>query len=184
VHLEAALAVWQYCEDSARYIFGNQTSDKLANKILKLLREAGAIGLTKTEIHGLTKNTYDASRLNAALKTLFENRLARFETATHSDAKKPIERWYASDFVTPTAELTEFDRTHQTTSSANSDEKETFTPSGDNLFDASPEAISTKNDRAETPLYYTYHCWACETMVSNQDSRCPNCDQDLNEPPF
>ncbi|HEX3035068.1 MAG TPA: hypothetical protein VHT73_08035 [Thermodesulfobacteriota bacterium] len=34
VHLEAALAVWDYCEESVKYIFQDMTGDPLANKIL------------------------------------------------------------------------------------------------------------------------------------------------------
>lgn len=189
-HLEAALAVWQYCEDSARYIFGNQTSDKLANKILTLLREAGAGGLTKTEIHDLTKHTYDAKRLNAALKTLFENCLAHFESVAQPTAKKPVEKWFAIEMILPKtefAELNEFNLTDKITNSANSvnsDNEEIFTPSDGKLFDCQSEGDETKPRGEDLPSYYTFSCWTCETTVSNQDSHCPNCEQNLNQPPF
>ena len=32
-HLNAALAVWQYCHDSARFIFGDSLGDPTANEI-------------------------------------------------------------------------------------------------------------------------------------------------------
>lgn len=38
-HLEAALAVWQYSEDSAKYIFGMNSGDKVADEILKVLTD-------------------------------------------------------------------------------------------------------------------------------------------------
>ena len=38
VHLEAGLAVWQYCEASARYIFGDLLGDPAADLILQTLR--------------------------------------------------------------------------------------------------------------------------------------------------
>ncbi len=189
-HLEAALAVWQYCEDSARYIFGNQTSDKLANKILTLLREAGAGGLTKTEIHDLTKHTYDANRLNAALKTLFENRLAHFESVAQPTAKKPVEKWFAIETISPKAEfaeLNEFNQTDKITNSANSansDSEEIFTPSDGKLFDCQSQDGKSSPRGEDLPSYYTFSCWTCETTVSNQDSHCSNCEQNLNQPPF
>jgi len=143
--------------------------------------------LTKTEIHDLTKHTYDATRLNAALKTLFESRLARFETVTQPNSKKPLERWYAINFTTPNAELAELNQAAQTTSSANSassESEETYTASDGNLFNASPKTVADNKDLSELPSYYTYPCFACGATVSNQDSHCPNCDQDLNDLPF
>ncbi len=48
-HLKAALAVWDYAEDSARYIFQDMTGSELADEILKLL--AGfPEGISKTDI--------------------------------------------------------------------------------------------------------------------------------------
>ena len=41
VHLEAALALWSFCEASARYIFGDLTGDPLADEILRALKMAG-----------------------------------------------------------------------------------------------------------------------------------------------
>ncbi len=49
-HLEAALAVWQFCEDSAKYIFGERIGDKNADALLEALRDADN-GLTRTEIY-------------------------------------------------------------------------------------------------------------------------------------
>jgi hypothetical protein len=48
-HLEAALAVWRYCEASARYIFGDALGDETADKLLIALRAAGERGLTGEE---------------------------------------------------------------------------------------------------------------------------------------
>ncbi len=39
-HLRAALAVWQYCEDSARYVFGDALGDPVADELLEALRGA------------------------------------------------------------------------------------------------------------------------------------------------
>jgi hypothetical protein len=48
-HHQAAMALWRYSEDSARWIFGTSTGDKNADKILAALRRAPT-GLSKTEI--------------------------------------------------------------------------------------------------------------------------------------
>jgi hypothetical protein len=50
-HLEAALALWRYCEASARWAFGGETAcDPTAERILAALRAAGPRGLTRTEV--------------------------------------------------------------------------------------------------------------------------------------
>ena len=82
-HLEAALALWQYCEDSARYIFGNQTGKKTADAIYTALLGA-ADGLTKTQIRDLFQRNASAYQVNAALKLLIE--LGKIESI-----KKPTE---------------------------------------------------------------------------------------------
>lgn len=48
-HLDAALAVWQYCFDSVIYIFGNRIGDYVADKIYRALVEH-APGLSQGEI--------------------------------------------------------------------------------------------------------------------------------------
>jgi hypothetical protein len=50
-HLSAGLAVWSYCEASARLIFGDALGDVTADEVLKALRGA-ANGLTRTEVSG------------------------------------------------------------------------------------------------------------------------------------
>ena len=48
-HLDAGLAVWDYCEASARYVFGDALGDPIADAVLKALR-AAPTGLTRTEL--------------------------------------------------------------------------------------------------------------------------------------
>jgi Protein of unknown function (DUF3987) len=94
-HLEAALAVWQYCEDSARFVFGNSTGDKLADEVLSLLMDKSESGLTKTEIINLTRK--NALQLNSALDLLYEQKLARFQKETQPDTRKPTMRWFVTE---------------------------------------------------------------------------------------
>jgi len=49
-HLMAALALWTYCEQSARYIFGDATGDPVCDAILAALATAGEEGLDMTAI--------------------------------------------------------------------------------------------------------------------------------------
>jgi Bifunctional DNA primase/polymerase, N-terminal/Protein of unknown function (DUF3987) len=92
-HLEGALALWDYAEESARYIFGDATGDPVADAILQALRNAGDTGLTWTEIRDLFKRHQGAERINAALGELL--RLGRVERQTEQTGGRPTERWVA-----------------------------------------------------------------------------------------
>lgn len=92
VHLEAALALWRYCEDSARFIFGASTGDRVADSVLEALREAGEAGLTKTDISNLFARNVNAARLNNALTSLASSGRARV-TLEHGDSGRPAQRW-------------------------------------------------------------------------------------------
>lgn len=94
-HLEAALAVWQYAEDSARYIFGGRLADKNADAILKALLDASG-GLTRTEIRNLFDRHLSKERLDAALQSLLENGLARCGREETKGRAKEI--WFACVF--------------------------------------------------------------------------------------
>ncbi len=92
-HLEAALALWEYAEASARYIFGDATGDPLADQILEALRAAGNEGMTRTEISHLFKRNKSAERIDRALTLLLKEGRSRQEReATEGRA---VERWYA-----------------------------------------------------------------------------------------
>jgi hypothetical protein len=75
-HLEAALAVWQYSENSARYIFGEQLENRDAQKILNALQENSETGLARSEIRDLFDRHITNQKLNAALSLLLEYNLA------------------------------------------------------------------------------------------------------------
>ena len=47
VHLRSAHALWRYCEDSARFIFGESTGDPDADRILVELRKRGQLDATQ-----------------------------------------------------------------------------------------------------------------------------------------
>jgi Protein of unknown function (DUF3987) len=52
VHLQAALAVWQYAENTARRIFGGKSQTKNAQKLIIALRQS-VNGMTRTQIRDL-----------------------------------------------------------------------------------------------------------------------------------
>lgn len=91
-HLRAALAVWDYSEASARWLFGSELGDPLADDLLGALRQAPA-GLTRTELnHHLGRNV-PAARITAALDLLAGHGLAS-ETEQPTGGRT-ARRWYA-----------------------------------------------------------------------------------------
>lgn len=95
-HLMAALAVWQYCEDSARFIFGDALGDATADEILRELRNH-AQGMTRNEIREHFHRNIPSAEIGRALGVLQEYGLARVER-THEEEgqKRRTERWFAA----------------------------------------------------------------------------------------
>src|SRR5205085_5332776 len=92
-HLRAALALWQYCENSARWIFGTGTGDKNADKVLAALKVAGDKGLTKLQI---TTDVFHRNvtrfQIDESLRLLHSMRHAR--RIREKTAGRPVERWF------------------------------------------------------------------------------------------
>ncbi|MGA7560970.1 MAG: DUF3987 domain-containing protein [Terriglobales bacterium] len=80
-HLVAALTLWDYCEQSARWIFGDALGDPVADAILSELRQAGEAGLTRSQISALFGRHRTATDIEIALQLLRKKGLARSETA-------------------------------------------------------------------------------------------------------
>jgi hypothetical protein len=91
-HLLAALEVW-YCEDSAKFIFGDAMGDPTADMILNALR-AATEGLTRSEVSALFSGNTKASEIERALRVLSGAGLARFEKEKSGQGRSP-ERWFA-----------------------------------------------------------------------------------------
>lgn len=90
-HLRAALALWDYADRSARWIFGEALGDPVADEVLRSLRAAGAEGNTRTQIRELFGGHLGARVLGRALATLAEAGLARCEKV--ATGGRPEERW-------------------------------------------------------------------------------------------
>jgi hypothetical protein len=92
-HLAAALAIWEYCEASAAYIFGDAVGDPVADDILRALQQAGGAGMTRTDISNLLGRNRSADRIGAALTLLANRRRAHMET--RMSGGRPSEVWFA-----------------------------------------------------------------------------------------
>ena len=73
VHLEAALALWQYAEDSIEYIFGDACDERIADKILDGIKTHGQ--LTDSEISALFQRNISAIQLDEAKRRLQKRKL-------------------------------------------------------------------------------------------------------------
>ena len=91
-HLEAALALWDYCEASARYIFGHALGNPMADEILRALKAAPE-GMSRTEIRDLFKRNRRSEEVGRALGLLAEQHLA--ESRMEETGGRPVERWFA-----------------------------------------------------------------------------------------
>jgi hypothetical protein len=97
VHLRAALEVWRYCFDSARYIFGDRLGDVTADEIRRALQAAGPAGLSRTELlHDVFGRNRPAGEISRALALLEECQLARCDEDRSGGGARPAERWYAA----------------------------------------------------------------------------------------
>jgi hypothetical protein len=98
-HHYAAMALWNYCEQSARWIFGASTGDKRADKILFALEQAGSVGMTRTEIHSqVFQRNISGDALSDGLRILHQSGHATFTKEGTGGA--PSERWFVAGGAT------------------------------------------------------------------------------------
>jgi hypothetical protein len=69
VHLQAALALWKYAEASARYVFGETSGNRVAERIKGALMQSDK-GLTRTEINAVLGGNVAAGSIDDALRVL------------------------------------------------------------------------------------------------------------------
>jgi hypothetical protein len=93
-HLLAALAVWQYAEESVRHVFGDSLGDPVADDLLRLLRGCRN-GLTRNDLMNYLGRHQSSERIGRALGLLLQHRLARVER--QETGGRPAERWFAGD---------------------------------------------------------------------------------------
>jgi hypothetical protein len=93
-HLLAALALWDYGEKSARYIFGDATGDPMADRIFEALRAVGKDGMSRTEISHLFGRNMSSERVTRALSLLLG--AGRVRRKTQKTGGRQAERWFAA----------------------------------------------------------------------------------------
>jgi hypothetical protein len=92
-HLAAALAVVQYCLDSARYLFGTATGNPLADRIWRALAAADSAGLDRTDLHGVLGRNSTAAAIAGALDEL--ERAGRVIRGERTTGGRTAEVWRA-----------------------------------------------------------------------------------------
>jgi hypothetical protein len=91
-HMRAALAMWDYAERSAQFIFENYLGDANAERILAALRAMPG-GLTRTEISKLFGRNRSKAEIDDALSVLVSRTLASC-VGEQTDGRG-AERWFA-----------------------------------------------------------------------------------------
>lgn len=87
-HLEAALAVWRYSEDSVRSLFGGSTGDALEDRLYALL--GGGPMMTSEFYDHVASKGVD---INEALEKLEKNGLVKRVTERTGKPGRPPEKW-------------------------------------------------------------------------------------------
>jgi len=96
-YLLAALAIWQYCETSARFIFGAALGDTTADEIDRALQQRPE-GMTRTEIREHFSKNKRSAEIERALTLLQRSGRARMESESGGPGR-PAERWYAVNAI-------------------------------------------------------------------------------------
>lgn len=96
-HLKAALAIWDYCQRSAEYVFGNSLGNRDADKLLAELRRVADVGLTRTEmLYNVFHKNKPAGDITDALRLLNDNGLAYRKDDPAPEVGRGAERWFAT----------------------------------------------------------------------------------------
>ena len=91
-HLQAALAVWDYCSASASLFFGTSTGDHTADRILEAIN-ASTNGLSRTQMSALFHGHVSSNRIDAALEQLIS--LGAIYQTSQPGAGRPSTLWSA-----------------------------------------------------------------------------------------
>jgi hypothetical protein len=111
-HLQAALAVWDYCSASASLFFGISTGDHNADRILEAVN-ASPNGLSRTQMSALFHGHLSSDRIEAALEQLVS--LGAIQQISQPSAGRPSTLWSATPEPEPLneEELHDFSTTEE-----------------------------------------------------------------------
>ena len=99
-HLEAALALWDYAERSARWVFGDSLGDPLADDIYRALQEEPD-GLTRSQVRDLFSRNRRSKDIGQALQRLAAS--GRIHAERQHQRGRPAELWRAATTAQPPA---------------------------------------------------------------------------------
>lgn len=90
-HLEAALAIWEYGEASAAFIFGGGSGDPKRDRLLQAIRQEP--GLSKSDLHQLFNNNLPKDALDRLIASLEHDRLVERKSIV-GDGPRPTECFF------------------------------------------------------------------------------------------
>jgi hypothetical protein len=98
-HLRAALALWRYCEQSARLIFGGGVDsgvgvEPVATDVALLDAIIKNPGITRKRLYEALGNHVKADEMERALASLEARRLAHRRMIAHDGPGRPAEGWF------------------------------------------------------------------------------------------
>jgi hypothetical protein len=91
-HLQAALAVWDYCSASASLFFGKSTGEHTTDRILEAIN-ASTTGLSRTQMSALFHGHLSSNRIEAALEQLIS--LGAIYQSDQPTGGRPASLWSA-----------------------------------------------------------------------------------------
>ena len=89
-HLQAALEIWRYCDESARYLFGGRLGDRVAEYVMGELEQSEGGYLDRIDIYKALGHKVTKAEINVALENLEAFGLIRRESVPTKG--RPIER--------------------------------------------------------------------------------------------
>jgi hypothetical protein len=104
-HLQAALAVWNYCSESAAFFFGTATGDPITDRILETILESPT-GISRTRLSALFRGRISNDRVDAALEQLIA--LGAIDRADAHTKGRTATIWSAAPKSDPLAEAESF----------------------------------------------------------------------------
>ena len=99
-HLEAALAVWDYAERSARFVFGDALGNADAERLLSAIKAAPE-GLSMTEVSKIFSGHKDAAAVQKMLSMLIRSCLIR--ESVEQTSGRPRKRFVHMSTLPPSA---------------------------------------------------------------------------------
>ena len=93
-HLQAALAVWDYCSASASLLFGTSTGDHTTDRILEAINASTEGFLSRKQIGALFHGRLSSSRIEAALEQLISLG-AIYQQSSQPTGGRPSTLWSA-----------------------------------------------------------------------------------------